>query len=185
MALLVAMLCSSHRTVAQSVIIDGITYHIETYNSTAYVSDAVDTITHAKVKAGIQYNGMVYPVTRIGDGAFQSMTSSLLHTVELPNTITRIEGSAFYNCGNLTSINIPSGVTSIGSSALSGAFSNWHHSCYRATPSKKSTFAGILSTSPGNESTFLGYEVNLFSRTCPPFQYKNGRKATFPGCYIT
>ena len=38
----------------------------------------------------------------------------------IPNSVTSIRGSAFYNCTSLTSITIPNSVTSIGSSAFGG-----------------------------------------------------------------
>jgi len=55
-------------------------------------------------------------VTCIGC-AFYNCTS--LTSITIPSSVTSIEGCAFYECSNLTSITIPSGVTSIGDSAFS------------------------------------------------------------------
>ena len=119
-ALLVTMLCSAHRVMAQgsSVTIDGITYSLYAGGGIACVVDAADTITHAKVKSEVTLDGMVYPVTRIVSSAFSSMDGNLLQTIELPNTINAIESYAFSNCTNLTSIDILDGLTFIGSYAF-------------------------------------------------------------------
>ena len=47
----------------------------------------------------------------IGNSAFQNCDN--LTSIEIPNSITNIGGWAFFNCSNLTSIEIPSSVTSI------------------------------------------------------------------------
>ena len=44
----------------------------------------------------------------------------LLTEAVIPNTITKINGYAFYNCDSLTSITIPDSVTSIGDAAFGG-----------------------------------------------------------------
>ena len=44
-------------------------------------------------------------------GFFENCTS--LTSISIPNSVTYIEGQAFYNCSSLTSISIPNGVTSI------------------------------------------------------------------------
>ena len=56
--------------------------------------------------------------TKVGSYAFQS--SAGLISVQLPKTITLIDGNAFYSCSSLESVNIPDSVTTIGSSAFSG-----------------------------------------------------------------
>ena len=44
--------------------------------------------------------------------------NTALTYIQIPNTVTSIEDSAFANCSALTSINIPDGVTSIGNNAF-------------------------------------------------------------------
>lgn len=58
-----------------------------------------------------KYNGL--PVTTIGKKAFYNCEN--LTSVEIPKTITTIENSAFYFCKGLTEIIIPKSVTKMGS----------------------------------------------------------------------
>ncbi len=57
-----------------------------------------------------------YPVTTIGVGAFQNLTT--ITNVTIPNSVTNIGIVAFANCSGLTSVTIPSSVTSIGQQAF-------------------------------------------------------------------
>ena len=57
-----------------------------------------------------------YTVTKIGDGAFYECSG--LTSITIPSSVTSIELSAFENCSNLTSITIPNSVTSIGDRAF-------------------------------------------------------------------
>ena len=70
----------------------------------------------------IKYNGTLKEVTIpnyvkiIGRGAFEK---SEIERVIIPDSVTSISNSAFWDCKSLTSISIPNGVTSIGNSAFS------------------------------------------------------------------
>jgi hypothetical protein len=64
------------------------------------------------------YNGTVYQVKGIGEGAFSRCYS--LTSVTIPNSITTIGDGAFLFCISLTSVTIPQSVTSIGYLAFIG-----------------------------------------------------------------
>ncbi len=63
----------------------------------------------------VEYGGFTYSVTSIGDNAFSSCD---LTSIEIPNSVTTIGDYAFVYCSSLTSIQIPNSVTSIGEWAL-------------------------------------------------------------------
>ena len=65
----------------------------------------------------ISISGDEYKVTKIADKGF---SDSNIRTVILGNSIKEIGNSAFSNCVQLTSINIPESVTSIGSKVFEG-----------------------------------------------------------------
>ena len=59
-----------------------------------------------------------HPVTSIGDYAFYECGN--LTNVTLPSSLTSIGNAAFCNCENLTSVTLPKSLVTIGSSAFSG-----------------------------------------------------------------
>lgn len=65
----------------------------------------------------IPYTTNGHPVTTIGNFVFSGRTS--VTNVTIPDSVTVIEGQAFYNCG-ITGIEIPNSVTSIWSEAFGG-----------------------------------------------------------------
>lgn len=93
---------------------------------TGYKGTAPDVI--------IPYKIGVYPVTKIGENAFQkssltnitipnsvtsignyAFSSSSLKSIDIPESVTSIGDHAFYHCKSLNSVNIPSRVASLGS----------------------------------------------------------------------
>ena len=64
------------------------------------------------IPSTVTYNGTTYRVTSIGGSAFRNC--GLLTSVTIPNSVTSIGGSAFSGCSGLTSVTIPNSVTSIG-----------------------------------------------------------------------
>ena len=98
------------------------------------------------IASTVEYKGIIYTVTSIGDAAFaycRSLTSVTfgansqlesigerafsgcdnLTSITIPESVTNIGWYAFSGCSSLTSITIPEGVTSIGLSAFSGCSS--------------------------------------------------------------
>lgn len=59
----------------------------------------------------VEYNSTTYAVISIGTSAFKNCTG--LTSITIPTTVTSIECYAFQECIGLTSITIPSSVTSI------------------------------------------------------------------------
>lgn len=64
----------------------------------------------------VQYDGLTYSVTSIGDHAFSYCSG--LTSIEIPSSVTSIENYTFSSCSGLTSIEIPNSVTSIGTMAF-------------------------------------------------------------------
>ena len=70
------------------------------------------------IPESVTYNGATYPVTSIGDAAFDNCSG--LTSVTIPNSVTSIGGQAFYHCSGLTNVTIPNSVTSIDDGAFNG-----------------------------------------------------------------
>jgi len=84
-------------------------------NGNAYEVD-FGTVTSGAVVIPATYNGK--PVTVITRDAFAYQSG--ITSVTIPSSITSIGNTAFNGCTSLTSITIPAGVTSIGTFAFSG-----------------------------------------------------------------
>ena len=105
-------------TIPDSETITGVvlTYRIE-QNAVVIESCSKDVAGDLVIPSKI--NG--YTVRYIDHMAFQNCTG--LTSITIPVGVTSIGSSAFYHCSSLTSITIPDGVTSIGGSAFSGCSS--------------------------------------------------------------
>ena len=119
----IVTLCIISATVtskAQDILVDGIYYDIISEgNRTVRVTDNdyYPYIGHIVIPAKIIYKGLTYSVTSIRNSAFSNCTQ--LTSVEIPNSVTSIGDWAFYLCTKLTSVEIPNSVTSIGDRAFS------------------------------------------------------------------
>ncbi len=126
---------------AYDFVADNIFYNIVSENSVEVTSFALNKyIGKIRIPSQVIFQGDVYSVTAIGDGAFKysSITSvaipngvkyinsgafrgcELLSKVVIPNSVTYIGDWAFIDCDRLTSVTIGNSVTSIGRSAFAG-----------------------------------------------------------------
>ena len=93
--------------------INGICYNFSGTTAKVTQGNYYGNIT---IPASVSYNGTTYDVTNIGDSAFYECLE--LTSVEIPNSVTNIGDRAFYECFELTSIEIPNSVTNIGEYAF-------------------------------------------------------------------
>ena len=76
----------------------------------------VDGVLNSFAPAGLTEYTIPNSVTKIGDSAFFDYSS--LTSVTIPNSVTEIGEYAFYGCSSLTTVTIPDSVTEIGSNAF-------------------------------------------------------------------
>ena len=75
------------------------------------------TASEVEIPTEVESRGKQIPVTTVGEYAF---LSSNIHTVTLPDTITRLELGAFFDCRYMISINLPDSLESIGPDSFHG-----------------------------------------------------------------
>ncbi|MBQ0085919.1 MAG: leucine-rich repeat protein [Prevotella sp.] len=113
------------------------------------------------IPASVSYDGEVYSVTSIGEGAFSDCSD--LSYVIIPNSVTSIGDDAFYNCSGLASVTIGNSVTSIGD----GAFMYCSGLTSIEIPNSVTSIgenafykcSGLTSVTIGNSVTSIGYEA--------------------------
>ena len=112
-----SLLCA---TTAKSYdfIYDYMLYNITSHNTVELTSDKmfVPYKGNIVIPATVKYQGSLYHVTRIGDGAFEDATK--LTSVKIPGCVTNIEDGAFRGCENLVYLTIPNSVTNVGTGAF-------------------------------------------------------------------
>ncbi len=117
-----AGLISLHAEIISHVQIGDLYYNLDTDAQTAEVTykerfPENDSMIVANIPSSVEYNAQTYPVTGIGEYAFNSCMN--LTTVTIPNTVTTIGNAAFFLCRSLKSISIPNSVVNIGNSVFS------------------------------------------------------------------
>ena len=107
----------------QEVEIDNLRFRLLMHNQCAMVigssSKNIESINN--IPAKIDFNGVEYCVTTIGDEAFEDCKS--LTSINIPDSVTTIGDEAFEHCDSLTSITLPDGVKTIGEEAFYGCSS--------------------------------------------------------------
>ena len=96
----------------QNFYLDYIKYTVKEGHLVVSGYDRVGFKGVAKIVARITYKGNSYEVLGIGTGAFYNCGK--LTSVNIPNSVIYIGEDAFKGCSDLVSITIPHGVTSIG-----------------------------------------------------------------------
>ena len=96
------------------VTVDGIRYGIK--DGVAAVVKQSEDIAVAIILESISYEGILYPVTSIRDGAFKDCEN--LTSVTVPASVTSIGKDTFRNCKSLTDVTLTEGIVEIGESAF-------------------------------------------------------------------
>ena len=103
---------------SSSAVVGGIGYVFDSDNLTAYVTGlSVKYSGSITIPSSVSYSGKTYNVTGINGAAF--LDCSDLTSITIPYSVTSIGSYAFYGCSGLTSVTIPNSVTSIGGYAFS------------------------------------------------------------------
>lgn len=82
------------------------------------ICTGIGTATLSYIAIASEYTlfGVTYPVTEIGEEAFDSNTQ--ITSLVVPDSVSRIDSKAFNNCQNLTSVILPESLISVGTNAF-------------------------------------------------------------------
>lgn len=98
-------------------VVNGLKYLVTGNNTVSVLGAESLDGTALTIPASVTHGGMTYSVTGIGDNAFSGIN---LTSLNLPESLKSIGTYAFRNCNGLTSLTIPVNVTAIGDGAFEG-----------------------------------------------------------------
>ena len=103
-----------------SFMVDGIAYRLadNTLEDALEVTSGSDYAETIVIPESVTYNGVTYPVVRIGDNAFSGRMGDATKKYILPKTIKTIGDQAFYGNYNVKEIVLNEGLETIGNSAF-------------------------------------------------------------------
>lgn len=116
--LLALILYSSLHSLAQTVTIDNVVYSISDSVATVTGLENKSLTTELIIPDSIEYNDTTYPVTSIGNFAFNMCEG--LTSVTIGNSVSSIGNCAFSSCTGLINVTLGNSLNSIGSQAFSG-----------------------------------------------------------------
>ena len=117
--LLALMACTlSH---AEIVKLNGLYYSLGTTTAQVVKDQSSDqsvysAYTSVTIPASVTWSNYTYPVTSIGTSAFEGCSN--LQSVTLPKSVTTINTDAFWGCTKLSSVNLEEGLTTISDRAF-------------------------------------------------------------------
>ena len=118
LSLLAALLLCSVVVFAQNFTVDGVNYRITSAEKLTVEVSENKGFDHAlTIPESVEYQGVLYSVTSIGNDAFDGCNR--LSGLNISKTVTSIGDCAFRGCENLYYVTIPDKVTSIGENAFS------------------------------------------------------------------
>ena len=97
----VAMLTCIFALTASAVDVDGIDYSFSGTEATVTTGNQSCALGAVDIPETVTYEGTTYTVTAIASSAFKS---SAITSVTIPSTVTSVGGDAFKQCGSLTSV---------------------------------------------------------------------------------
>lgn len=115
--LIIAALAPVFACAQDDIEIDGVYYFVNLEKAEAHVYGCDETLEDLVIPSSIHYNGVSYIVTDVGVG----VSGRALKSIVIPNSVKDI--GPFYNCTELKSVSIGTGVESIGYEAFNGCSS--------------------------------------------------------------
>ena len=110
----------SHITESLEFTRDNISYAVTSSNTVTVMSGS-NSLTNVSIPESVSYNGWTYQVTSIERFAFYMLQN--ITSVTIPSSVTTIGSSAFEDCTRLNMLTLREGLTVIGGSAFEGCTS--------------------------------------------------------------